>query len=449
MFNRKNDLLKGPVLKELLLFTLPLFLSNLFQQLYNTVDTIIVGNHLGEMSLAAIGASMAIYQLLIGFSFGFGGGFGIVVARAFGSGDEDMLKKSVAGALTIGTAVVCVVMLIAGFFMEPLLVLLKTPEAIMEPAYNYIILITMFAGIAFLYNLTSGLLRAIGNSLMPLLFLVLASLLNIVLDVLFVIVMEWGIEGAAIATIIAQSVSLVLSLIYIWRKEHELIPERKHFRMDKELFNELFGQGMSMAMMFSFVTIGTVILQYAINQMGFMIIAAHTTSRRLIMFFMMPMSSLSLSNSTFVSQNKGADQGKRILQSVRYSNILCISWSLFITAVVMFFAEDMMRLTSGSTEAEVIINGSNALKFNVAFFVVVGVLFVTRYGLQGLGEKVTPLTSSVIELVLKLAFVILVIPHMGYWGVIICEPLIWVVMTAQLLYAFNQNRYIRRIRLSG
>lgn len=446
MFKKKNDLLNGPVLRELLLFTIPLFLSYLFQQLYNTVDMVIIGNHLGETSLAAIGASMAVFQLLLGFSFGFSGGFGIVVARTFGSGDEDSLKQSVAGSLMIGGVIVVIIMLIGVFLLKPLLILLKTPTEILQLTYDYIYIITMFAGVSFVYNLASGLLRSIGNSMIPLLFLVLSSILNVVLDILFVIGLDYGIKGAAIATVLAQSVAVVLLIGYIWKKEHELIPERKHFKVNKELFKDLFGQGSSMAMMISLVVIGTVIIQYSINQMGYIIIAGHTAARRLISLFMMPMSSIALSTTTFVSQNKGANNGRRIIKAVKYANILCITWSLVISLIVMFLAEEMMSLISGSNNPILIVNGSNYLRFNLPFFVIVGVLFVTRYSLQGLGEKIIPLVSSVIELVMKFVFVIVIIPIIGYTGVIISEPLIWVVMTIQLLYSYYRNPYIESIR---
>lgn len=449
MLKKKNDLLNGPVLKELLLFAFPMFLSYLFQQLYNTVDMIIIGNHLGETALAAIGASMAVYQLLIGFSFGFSGGFGIVVARAFGSKDEDLLKQSVAGSLIIGAGITLLIVFVGVVLLKPLLVLLRTPSEILQLTYDYIFIITMFAGVSFLFNLASGLLRSIGNSFIPLVFLVISSVVNIILDIVFVIGLDYGIKGAAIATVISQIVAVILLVGYIWLKEHELVPDRRHFVVDKEILKELFGQGASMAMMISFVVIGTVIIQYSINQMGYMIIAGHTAARRLTSLFMMPMSSVALSNTTFVSQNKGANNGSRILASVKYGYMLCIGWSLVISVVVLIFAEEMMTLVSGSSNHILIENGSNYLRFNLPFFVVVGVLFVTRYSLQGLGEKLIPLISSIIELVMKFIFVATIIPLIGYTGVIISEPLIWIVMTIQLLYSYYNNTYIKTLRTSN
>lgn len=446
MLRRRNDLLKGPVLQAILLFALPLFLSNMFQQLYNMVDTVIVGNHLGELSLAAIGASMAVFQLLVGFTFGFGGGFGIVVARCFGSGDDELLKKSVAGALVIGFSVVVFIMLIAVFFLKPILILLKTPPEIVDLAHDYIYIITIFVGVMFAYNLVSGLLRAIGNSFVPLLFLIFSSILNIALDIFFVIVLEQGIKGAAIATVIAQGISAVLSIIYVWKKEHELIPERRHFKVDKALYKDLFGQGLSMAMMFALVVIGTVIIQYAINQMGYLIIAGHTTARRILSMFAIPLSSLGLTASTFISQNKGANHGDRIIKGYRYSIIAGIIWCVLVSIITWLFSEDLVRLISGSTEPVVLETGSQYLVFNIPMMVILSALFVSRHALQGLGEKIKPLISSIIELIMKIVFVAFIIPVMGYKGVIISEPVIWVFMTAHLMYAFYTNTYIKKIR---
>ena len=195
----KTDLLEGNILKSLILFAIPLIISNLFQQLYNAADTMIVGHFLGDESLAAIGACAAVYELLVGFALGFGNGLSMVVARSFGVGDKDLLKRAVAGSLVIGAAVTVGVMLIAQIGLRPLLVLLHTPSEIIEESYSYIYIVTICVGVMFAYNLLSGLLRAIGNSFMPLAFLIISSVINIVLDVLFITQFQMGIRGAAVA----------------------------------------------------------------------------------------------------------------------------------------------------------------------------------------------------------------------------------------------------------
>lgn len=446
MINTKVNLLKGNILKSLIVFAIPLFISNLFQQLYNTVDIMIVGNYLGDTSLAAIGASTAVYDLLVGFALGIGNGLSIVVARSYGADDTKVLRKSVAGSIIIGIFITIIIMVISKVLLMPLLRMLNTPVNIIEESYSYISMITLFVGVMFAYNLCAGLLRAIGNSFMPLIFLIISSLLNIVLDILFITKFNMGIKGAAVATIIAQGISVILCVIYIYLKTKILIPDKRHFNVGKELYKELLGQGLSMGLMMAIVSSGTVILQTAINGLGYLTIAGHTAARKLNSFCMMPIVAMSQSVSTFVSQNKGANQGERIRKSIYYSNLLAISWGIVITVVLFFIAPLLVKILSGSSEAIVINNGARYLRINSPFYGVLGILLNLRYSLQGLGKKILPLISSIIEFVGKIIFVILVIPRMNYLGVILCELIIWCFMTAQLIYSFYNNPYIKKFK---
>lgn len=444
IFSLNVDLIKGNILKSLIIFAIPIFISNIFQQLYNTMDTMIVGNYLGDTSLAAIGSCSAICDLLIGFAIGIGSGMSIVTARCYGSKDEDMLKKSIAGSIIIGLLITIILMIISKTLLFPLLQLLNTPDNIIEEAYSYISVITLFVGVMFAYNLFAGLLRAIGNSIMPLLFLIVSSVLNILLDILLITKFNMGIKGAAIATVIAEMFSCILCIYYIYKKAPILIPKRKHFTFDKEMYKELLGQGFSMGLMLSIVSTGTVILQTAINNLGYLIIAGHTAARKLSSFCTMPYGTLAAALSTFVSQNKGADQGDRIRKAVRYANILAIVSGIITTIILLFLSSGMVTILSGSSENIVIENGSKYLIINSLFYGVLGVLLNLRSSLQGLGRKVMPLVSSIIELIGKVAFVILFIPTLKYFGVIICEPVIWCIMCIQLVYAFYTTPYIKK-----
>lgn len=446
MINTKVNLLKGNILKSLIVFAIPLFISNLFQQLYNTVDIMIVGNYLGDTSLAAIGASTAVYDLLVGFALGIGNGLSIVVARSYGADDKKVLKKSVAGSIIIGIFITIIIMVISKVLLMPLLRVLNTPVNIIEESYSYISMITLFVGVMFAYNLCAGLLRAIGNSFMPLIFLIISSLLNIGLDILFITRFNMGIKGAAVATIIAQGISVILCIIYIYLKTKILIPNKTNFNVGKELYKELLGQGLSMGLMMAIVSSGTVILQTAINGLGYLTIAGHTAARKLNSFCMMPIVAMSQSVSTFVSQNKGANQGERIRKSIYYSNLIAISWGIIIAAILFFIAPLLVKILSGSSEAIVINNGARYLRINAPFYGVLGILLNLRYSLQGLGKKILPLISSIIEFVGKIIFVIVVIPRMNYLGVILCEPIIWCFMTVQLIYSFYNNPYIKRFK---
>ncbi len=444
MFSLKVDLIKGNILKSLLIFAIPIFISYIFQQLYNTMDTMIVGNFLGDTSLAAIGACGAVYELLVGFALGIGNGLSIVTARNYGSGNKELLKKSVAGSIVIGIMVTVAIMIISKLFLYSLLEGLNTPENIIDESYSYIYMIILFVGVMFAYNLCAGLLRAIGNSIMPLVFLIISSALNIGLDILFITQFNMGIKGAAIATVISQGISAILCLIYICKKAPILIPSKEHFAFDKVLYKELLGQGLSMGFMGAIVSAGTVILQTAINNLGYLIIAGHTAARKLNSFCMMPGATIAMALSTFVSQNKGANQGYRIRKAVRYANILAICWGVIISIVLFFLAPAMVKILSGSNESVVIENGAKYLIINAPFYGVLGILLNLRNSLQGLGQKLIPLVSSIIELLGKILFVILLIPSLEYFGVIICEPVIWCFMCMQLAYSFYKNPYIKQ-----
>lgn len=446
LFNANVDLLHGSIFKSLIIFAIPLFISNVFQQLYNTVDTMIVGNYLGDVSLAAIGSCTSIYDLLVGFALGIGNGLSIVTARSFGSGDHTLLKKSVASSIVIGVISSIVITLIGSIFLYPLLQLLDTPANIIDEAYSYISVITLFIIVMFAYNLCAGLMRAIGNSFMPLVFLVVSSCFNVVLDIVFITVFDLGIMGAAIATVISQGVSVLLCIVYILKKTPILIPKKEHFKVDQSLYKELLGQGFSMGFMSCIVSAGSVILQYGINGLGYLTIAGHTAARKLYMFFNMPFSAMAMAISTFVSQNKGANQGKRIRQALRYSYIYDAILAIIVSVVLLLFANSLVHLISGSTEDVVINNGSLYLKIVGPFYMILGILMQTRFALQGIGQKMLPLISSVIEFVGKIIFVIAFIPRFGYLAVIFCEPVIWCVMTIQLVYSFYTNKYIKQYK---
>lgn len=333
------NLLKGSILKGLLLFGAPLLISRIFQQLYNTVDTMIVGYCLGDTSLAAIGSCTAIYDLLVGFTLGIGNGLAVVTARSYGAGDREMLKKSVAGSVVIGTVCCLAVTVFGCMILNPLLRILNTPAEIMEEAYQYIFLITISIIVMFAYNLCAGLLRAIGNSFMPLVFLVFSSVLNIVLDFLFITKFHMGVAGAAVATVLSQAVSAVWCLIYIGKKIEILIPEREHFSYDRELYGEMLGQGFSMGFMSCLVSLGSVILQYGINGLGYLMIAAHTTARKIYLFFNMAFYSMAMAVSTFVSQNRGAGQRQRILRAMKIVYVYNMILAGIITVILICFPE--------------------------------------------------------------------------------------------------------------
>lgn len=437
------DFLRGPIIRSLIVFAIPILISSIFQQMYNMVDTMIVGNILGDEALAAMGACSSISDLLVGFALGVGSGMAVVAARSYGAGKSELLKKSVAMTICLGILVTAVISVLGSMILRPLMELLNTPEEIIDESYSYVSVIVSCAVVMLAYNLSAGMLRAIGNSLMPLVFLIVASLLNVVLDLVFISSFGMGVRGAAIATVIAQGVSALLCILYIWKKAPILVPERKHFAFDKHLCMDLLGQGLSMGLMGSIVSCGTVILQSGINGFGTMIIAGHTAARKLYAVGAMLISATSTALSTFVSQNRGANQRERIVRAVKYMYVYDIVVAGMISVVFLLFSRQLVHLITGSNEAVVLDNASLYLKVVGPFYAVLAVLLQTRSTLQGIGEKVLPIISSVIELVGKIIFAMVFIPKFQYMAVIFCEPIIWCAMAAQLLFCYYRNPFIR------
>lgn len=439
----EQDFLNGPIFIPMLRFAIPVFFSILFQQLYNTVDTLIVGRTLGDTALAAIGAVVPIYDLLIGFALGFGNGLAIVTARCYGAGDERVLKKSVAASIVIGIAVVAALTILSQIVMIPLLRTLHTPSEVIGEAYGYISVITRFTLVMFAYNLCAGMLRAVGNSLMPLVFLIISSLANILLDYVFIAILHRGLKGAAEATVIAQSISVCLCLVYIARAVPTIIPKKEHFTADMRLYREMTAQGLSMGFMNCFVSAGSVILQSGINGLGYLVIAAHTSARRIYQFCMIPSIAMMQTVNTFVSQNYGACKPERIRRSMKYSYLYTAALTVAITVLVWSFAPYMIRWISGSDETKVLENGMLYLRIVSPCYVILGLLNNTRTALQSIGEKILPVLSSVIELFGKIIFTAVLVPRFHYIAVIVCEPVIWCLMVAELFAAFWLNPFIR------
>ena len=332
------------------------------------------------------------------------------------------------------------------FLLSPLLQLIQTPAEIFDESLTYITWIAMFIVIMFAYNLFSGLLRSIGNSVMPLVFLVFSSILNIFLDILLITTFSMGIAGAAIATVISQGVSVVLCVIYIYAKTPFLVPHKEDFAVDGELMKDLAGQGYAMAVMGSIVSCGSIILQSGINSLGTDIIAGHVAARKIYAVCNLPFISIGTAISTFIGQNMGADQPDRILKSLRIGVIYNIIAAAVVTVFLFFAARPLVALISGSTNDVILSNGSLMLYVVGPFYAVLGILMQSRFALQALGEKLLPMISSVIEFVGKILFTAIFIPMFGYTAVVFCEPLIWCAMTAQLLFCLNRNPYIRRAR---
>ena len=435
---KNHSLTQGSIIKGLFFFIVPLFFSNLFQQLYNTIDTLIVGHFLGDTALAAMGATAAVFELIVQFSNGCGTGFSIVTARYFGSKNEEELKKSVASSLILGLVISIVLTVVSYLSLPTLLQILQTPKNIYADSLSYIRCIAAFLIITMFYNLGAGMLRAIGDSFSPLIVLFCSSLINIALDVICITQLNMGVKGAAVATVIAQIISTLVCIVLILKKAKILIPEKKHFTLEKVMVQDLLGQGFSMGFMFSIVSIGTIILQSGINGLGTQIIAAHTAARKLMSLLALPLSTLAASMATFVSQNKGANNMERIIKGVRLANTCSVIYPIFLSVFIFIFAQSLVHMLSGSNDPVVLQNGAMYLKINVPFYIALSILLNLRNTIQGFGYKITPLISSLIEFTGKIIFTVFLVPIFKYLGVCFCEPVIWCCMALQLSWSYHK-----------
>lgn len=435
-----NDLTKGNIFKSLMVFMIPILLANIFQQLYNTADTMIVGHYLGDNALAAMGATASVFELLVGFANGVGNGYSVVIARFIGARDNIRVKKAVATGIILTAILSLIIMGLSISILRPLMTLLNTPKEIFEVAYGYLFTVCIFVTVTAFYNLSGGILRAKGNSFIPLIMLFISSVLNIILDIIFIGYMHMGVKGAAIATVIAQFVSAILCITYILVKEKDILPDKEHFIYDKDIYKDMIAQGLSMGLMMSIVSMGTVILSGAINKLGKEIIASYISARKIMSFGLIIISTLASSLTTFVSQNLGAKEYQRINDGIKISTGISIIWSLIMIIVLYAVADKLIYMISSSDNMTVINNGSMYLKISCLFYPPLAVLCNLRCALQGLGKKIIPLISSIIELLGKIVFVIFIVPVYGFMGVIMCEPVIWIFMMFELLWAYLKAR---------
>ena len=438
-----QDLTRGPVMRSMLLFAIPMILGDLLQQCYNVADTLIVGRFVGTDALAAVGSSYTLMTFLTSILLGLCMGSGALFSMHFGRRDGEGLRESLVSSFVL-IAVVTVVLNAASFACLDLIrVFLQVPDQVWGLMRSYLAII--FTGIPaiFLYNYFASFLRAVGNSVMPLLFLIFSSCLNVGLDYWFVAGLGLGVRGASLATVLSQAVSVVLCIFYIVRRVKHLVPGKEHFSIEAGLYRELVTQGLSMGLMSSIVSAGSVILQYGINGLGTLVIAGHTAARKLFALTDMPVMAISMAAATFVSQNRGASQPQRVRQGMRQTFLFCIGTAVVMSLLMLVSARWLVGLVSGSSEPVVLDNGAAYLIWNAPFYSVLGILLATRYALQSLGQKVLPLISSGIEFVGKILFVLFFIPRFEYMAVILCEPIIWCFMCAQLLYVYIRDPFIR------
>jgi len=436
---KTKDLTQGNVAKLLLFFAFPTLLSNVFQQFYNLADTAIAGHILGDNALVAIGASSTVNSLVLSFAWGLNGGFGIIIAQCFGAKDFKKLKKSVAISLSINVLLSLIVCIFSIFMSRPMLQALNTPAARLNEANSYISVILVFIIVPMLYNLEAVILRSLGDSKTPLYFLIFSSVLNIILDYVLIKFTQMGVKGAAVATVLAQLLSVILCFVVILKNFKIIRLKKNDFHFSASLFKNMMSAGMAMAVMNSIFSIGSIIMQGSINALGEDIIAAHLGSRKVAEMFMQPLVTIGTACSTFVGQNYGALKIGRIKASIKYSTIYSLIWSVFTFFILWFFGGQIARLVTGSASQVVFDNTQMYLRINAPFYFVLGLLFTLRFSIQSVDRKMPPIISSSMELASKIAAAYLFIPLWGYLGACIAEPLSWTLGAIYLLFVFKNE----------
>lgn len=430
---KTKTLTEGTPWKQILLFSIPIFWGNVFQLLYSLVDTKIVGSTLGTEALAAVGSVSTLHTLMTGFLNGLTLGFSLITAMCFGAKNRKRLKKTFAAAISLGVLTTLALVLMLMIFLHPVLNLLHVPQAQFEMAYAYISVLIVGLFATLFYNLCANTLRAIGDALTPLIFLIVATVSNIGLDYLFILGFQMGVQGAAYATVLAQLLSVVLCLIRIFRKFPILHIQKEDFRFDRELMAEMYKSGLSMGLMSCLVGIGTILLQSAINTLGTTVIVAHTAARKVFELVSLPNSVLGSAMATYCGQNYGARRFDRIRQGIVASLIIAAVWAVVVFLICHTIEGKLIQFVASTTNPDVIYWGSTYLKVDMSFIVICGVIVILRNSMQGFGDRVIPVFSSCIELAGKIIFAFVFAPMFAYWGIIWAEPMVWIAMVIPLI----------------
>lgn len=432
-----KSMTSGSPMKLILGFSIPLLFGSLFQQFYSLVDTLIVGRVLGVNSLAAVGSTGSINFLIIGFCMGVCNGLAIPMAHKFGAEDFPALRKSIANAIYLSVIFAVVMTILTVVFCRQILVVMKTPADIIEEAYVYIVII--FAGIpvTYLYNLVSGILRSIGDSKTPVVFLVIASVINIGLDLLLMMVIPMGVAGAAIATVAAQAISGIGCLLYTIKKYEFLHPREDEWKWNGSLVTTMLGMGIPMGLQYSVTAIGSVILQTAVNTLGSMAVAAMTAGGRINMFFGCPTDAMGATMSTYGGQNVGARKLERVSQGLKACTIIGFVYSILAVVIIALFGKQLSLLFVSADEVEIIGQVYQFLIIQGVFYFPLALVNIIRFLIQGMGYSKLAIVSGVFEMIARAVVGFAFVPVFGYTAACFASPLAWIMADVFLIPAYR------------
>ena len=431
-----KDLTVGSPMKLILGFAFPMFLGLLFQQFYSLVDTMIVGKYLGVDPFAGVGSTGSLNFIVIGFCMGLCSGFSVPISQSFGAKDFPLLRKMVTNSVWLCTFFSVVITTLMLVFCRPVLTLMNTPENIFEYAYIYIFII--FAGIpcTILYNMTAAILRALGDSKSPIIFLAISSAINIGLDLLLIIVFRMGVEGAALATVVSQGVSGVISIIYIKKKFDILAMEKGDWKLERHLAGKLTGVGIPMGLQYSITGIGSVILQTAVNGLGSIYVASMTAGSKINVFLACPFDALGQTMAPYAGQNIGARKLDRVGKGLRAACIIGFIVSGLMVIVVKLFGGQLTMLFLDEKDPVIMQNSTQFLIIVSAFYCLLTLVNTVRFTIQGMGFSSLAIIAGVMEMIARGIAGMLLVPVFGYLGACYSSPLAWLFADAFLIPAF-------------
>lgn len=435
-----KDMTVGSPMRLILGFSIPLLCGALFQQFYSVVDTVIVGRILGVNALAGVGATGSVNFMIVGFCMGVCSGFSIPIAHKFGAGDYSGMRQFAANSAWLAAIFSVVITVTVVFLCKNILIWMKTPEDIFAESYAYIVVI--FAGIpaTFLYNMLSGIIRAMGNSRTPLYFLTLSSVLNIGLDFLCILTFDMGVAGAAVATVVSQLVSGVLCLVYTIKKFELLHISREEWQFNPQHIWTLCGMGIPMGLQYSITAIGSVILQTAVNTLGSAVVAAVTAAGKVSMFVSCPFDAMGTTMATYGGQNVGAKKLERLGRGLKDCTILGIGYSVLAFVILYFFGAHLAALFVDTGETRLLEMAGQFLIISGAFYIPLALVNIIRFMIQGMGFGVLAIMAGVLEMVARTLAALLLVPVFGFTGVCLASPLAWLFADAFLIPAYIHVR---------
>ena len=435
-----KDLTVGNPMGLIFGFALSLFWGMLFQQLYNIVDTAIVSWFLGKEAYTGVGTTGAISFLIMGFCMGVCNGFAIPVAQRFGAKDLKSMRKFVSHAIILCAVLAAVMTFFVSIFCRQILIAMHTPADVLEYAYKYILVIFLGIPVTYMYNLLSGIIRALGDSKHPVQFLIIASIVNIGLDLLFIIPLHMGITGAALATVISQGLAGVMCLVFIIRKIEILQLSKEDWQLDGSHFFILLNMGLPMGLQYSITAIGSVILQTAINGLGVDAAAAVTTAGKVGMFFCIPFDALGSTMATYGGQNVGAKKLDHLQQGLTAAIKLGVVYSLIAFIVLYFFGRTFAMIFLDAGDVACLDNAHIYLIVNSAFYIPLALVNIVRFLIQGMGFSLFAVLAGVMEMIGRTIVALVLVPIFGFPALCFASPIAWVLADAFLIPAYISVR---------